>query len=232
VRVAALYDVHGNLPALEAVLADPRLARADVLVSGGDVCAGPMPVEVLALLRQRGALFVRGNADRDLAGWPAEMLSAAEHETLRSWPVTLDLEIDGLGSVCFCHGTPRHDDEIVTGVTPEDRVVAALAGTGADVVVCGHTHVQYDRVVEGTRVVNAGSVGMPYEGRAAAFWALLGPGIELVSTDYDVEAAVAGMRATGHPEVEEIVEMLLAAHTPAEANEVFEARRKAASRAS
>jgi putative phosphoesterase len=227
VRVAALYDVHGNLPALEAVLADPRLGTADVIVSGGDVCAGPMPAEVLRLLQQRRVSFVRGNADRELTGWPAQALGEEDQATLRSWPSTVTLEIDGLGSVLFCHATPRSDSEITTAVTPDDAVAETLAGTAADVVVCGHTHVQFDRVVGGTRIVNAGSVGMPYEGRTAAFWALLGPDIELVSTDYDVESAVAAMRATDHPDAHEIVETLLTPHTPAEANEVFEARRLA-----
>jgi len=232
VRVAALYDVHGNLPALEAVLADPRLAGADVLVSGGDVCAGPMPTEVLRLLRRHGARFVRGNADRELTGWPAQLLGEPEREVLRDWPETLTLEIVGLGSVLFCHGTPGDDSEILTGATPDEAVAEAVSGTPADVIVCGHTHVQYDRLVGDIRVVNAGSVGMPYEGRTAAFWALLGPGVELVSTDYDVDGAVAAMRATGHPDVEEIVGTLLTPHSADEANEVFEARRKAAGSAS
>jgi len=225
VRVAALYDVHGNLPALKAVLADRRLESVDLIVSGGDVCAGPMPVEVLRLLEERGASFVRGNADRELKGWPAQRLTEDELELLRGWPATIELDVEGMGRVLFCHGTPRDDSEIVTGITPDDVVADALADAAADVVVCGHTHVQFDRVVGRTRLVNAGSVGMPYEGRTAAFWALLGPVVELVATDYDVQGAVAAMRVTGHPDVEEFVDTLLAAHTPAEANEEFEARR-------
>jgi putative phosphoesterase len=224
-RIAALYDVHGNVPALEAVLADPRCAAADAIVSGGDVCAGPMPVEALELLESRGAIFVRGNADRELSGWPAERLTAEQLETLRSWPTVRTLEVEGLGEVVFCHGSPRRDDEILTRITPE--VVVAEACGGAPVVVCGHTHVQYDRTVVRSRVINAGSVGMPYEGRTAAFWALLGDRIELASTDYDVEAAVAAMRATGYDNMAAAAKILLEPHTAEEATAEFEAQRDA-----
>jgi putative phosphoesterase len=224
-RVAALYDVHGNLPALQAVLADARCADVDVVVSGGDVCAGPMPLEVLRLMEERGALFVRGNADRELTGWPAERLAEGQLETLRSWPTTRTIEVAGLGEVVFCHGSPRADDEILTRITPDEVIDEACEG--APIVVCGHTHVQYDRAVGRSRVVNAGSVGMPYEGRTAAYWALLGPEITLVSTDYDVEAAVAAIRATGYDNAEAAVEALLEPHTATEATSVFEARRGA-----
>jgi putative phosphoesterase len=224
-RVAALYDVHGNLPALEAVLADPRLAGVDALVSGGDVCAGPMPKEVLELLEARSAQFVRGNADRGLMGWPARRLSGEELARLRTWPTTLTLQVDGLGEVVFCHGSPRSDEEILTRITPEADVAEACAGH--PLVVCGHTHVQFDRVVDGTRVVNAGSVGMPYEGHTAAFWALLGPEIELVETPYDVDKAVAAMRDTDYPELEQVAESLLSPHSADEATAHFESLRGA-----
>jgi putative phosphoesterase len=228
VQVAALYDVHGNLPALRAVLADPRCAAADVIVSGGDVSAGPMPVEVLRLLEEHGAVYVRGNADRALEGWPATQLTEEQHEVLRSWPVTLTLEVDGLGQVLFCHSTPRSEDDLVTRATAEEDVAETLVGASTCVIVCGHTHVQFDRRIGDTRLVNAGSVGMPYEGRTAAFWALLGPEVELVSTEYDVDAAVAEIHATGYPGAEEHIQTLLTPHTPEEATEVFEARRRGA----
>ena len=224
-RVAALYDVHGNLPALEAVLADPRFASADIVVCGGDLCAGPMPVEVLDLMRRRDALFVRGNADRDLTGWPAERLGNAELEVLRAWPTTLTLDVDGLGPVVFCHGSPRADDEILTRITPLEAIEEACGGR--PLVVGGHTHAQFDRVAGPTRFVNAGSVGMPYEGRTAAFWALLGPDVELVSTEYDVKSAVAVIHATGHPEAGDVAETLLTPHSAEEASEYFEGLRGA-----
>jgi predicted phosphodiesterase len=224
-RVAALYDVHGNLPALEAVLADPRCAAAAAIVSGGDVCAGPFPVETLELLQRHSTHFVRGNADRELRGWPAEQLSPEQLELLRGWPTTVTLDVDGLGEVVFCHGSPRSDDEILTRITPEEAVDEACGG--APVAVTGHTHVQYDRSTPRSRVINAGSVGMPYEGRTAAYWALLGPDVELVSTDYDVPAAVAAARATGYDHADDFVAGLLEPHSAEEATEVFEAQRGA-----
>ena len=224
-RVAALYDIHGNLPALEAVLTDRRMSGVDAVVCGGDLCAGPMPAEVLRLMQEQGALFVRGNADRELTDWPAELLTSDQVEVLRSWPTTLTLDVDGLGQVVFCHGSPRSDDEILTRITPDEAVNEACGQ--APLVVCGHTHVQFDRMAGETRLVNAGSVGMPYEGRTAAFWALLGPDVELVDTEYDLERAVAAIRATRYPERADLAETLLRAHSADEATEFFEAQREA-----
>jgi predicted phosphodiesterase len=223
VRVAALYDVHGNLPALEAVLADPRCRDVDALVCGGDLCAGPMPVEVLGLMEEHHAVFVRGNADRELHGWPAERLSADQLETLHSWPTTITLDVEGLGAVVFCHGSPRHDDEIITRVTP-DEVVEEACG-GMPFVVGGHTHVQFDRRSGATRMVNAGSVGMPYEGRRGAFWAVIGPDLELGFTEYDIDAAAARISATGYPQADEVVETLTSPPSADEATSIFEAQR-------
>jgi putative phosphoesterase len=225
-RVAALYDIHGNLPALEAVLADPRLVGADLVVSGGDVCAGPMPAECVDALVQLGALFVRGNADRDLQGWPAAQLDEERLALLRSWPVAVTRDC-GAGPVTFCHGTPRSDDEILTSITPEEEVDEACGG--AAVVVCGHTHVQFDRLAGRTRLVNAGSVGRPYEGRTAAFWLLLEDGEpELTSTDYDVDLAVDRIRATGYDDSDDMVASLVEPHTAEEATTFFESMRRGA----
>ena len=223
--VAALYDIHGNLPALKAVLADPRCASADIVVCGGDLCAGPMPVEVFELMRLRDGLFVRGNADRELSGWPAEGFVDEELELFGAWPTSLRLDVDGLGPVVFCHGTPRSDNEILTRLTPDEEIDDACGGM--PVVVGGHTHVQFDRVAGRTRFVNAGSVGMPYEGRTAAFWALLGPDIELVATPYDVDAAVSAIRATGYPEAGDLADTLLSPRSGDEASAYFESLRGA-----
>jgi putative phosphoesterase len=217
VRVAALYDVHGNLPALEAVLAEVEREGVDAIVCGGDVCAGPMPRECLDALA--GAVFVRGNADRELAGWAAEQLDDAQVTFLRDLPLTAVLDVDGLGPTCFCHATPRSDEEILTRISPDERWEEALAGVDADVVVCGHTHMQFERAVGGVRLLNAGSVGMPYEAEPGAYWALLGPDVELRRTNYDVEAAIAQMQATDDPRVELIVEMM---RTPPAQDEVIE----------
>jgi predicted phosphodiesterase len=222
-RVAALYDVHGNLPALEAVLAEVEREGVDAIVCGGDTCAGPMPREALELLQGRGARFVRGNADRELRDWPAEQVTEEQRTFLRQLPLSLSLDVDGLGKVLFCHATPRSDEEIVTRLTPEDEVASSLEGVNEQTVVCGHVHVQYDRPVGRWRVVNAGSVGAPYEGRAGAFWVLLGPGIEHRATEYDVADAIERMRATGYPGLDDLVSSSLSepAH-PDEVSRYFE----------
>jgi putative phosphoesterase len=211
-RVAAISDIHGNLPALEAVLAEVAQERPDLLVFGGDVASGPMPSETIErLLTLRNARFVRGNADRGLidsfdgrpAGempgpfgdWCASQITALQRDFLASFEdnVAVD-DVDGLGRVLFCHASARNDTDIFTVETPEERVRKLFAGVGANVVVCGHTHMQFDRTVDGLRVVNAGSVGMPY-GMPGAFWAMLGPDVELRLTDYDREAAARRIRA-------------------------------------
>jgi putative phosphoesterase len=234
VRVAALSDVHGNLAALEAVLEDVDAAGVDVVVSGGDVVAGPFPAEVLALLRSRSDVrYVRGNADRlVLEGvaehgqdWAATRKRLGEDGVaeLASWPLTLVLEVDGLGRVLFCHAVPSADEPIFTRITPDEEVAELIGGADAEVVVCGHTHVQFDRrLPNGTRVVNAGSVGMPYEGRRGAFWALLGPEVELRHTAYDTESAVAAIREATGPTHGQLATWLLEPPDPDETTAYFE----------
>jgi putative phosphoesterase len=205
VRVAALYDVHGNVPALEAVLAE---VDADLILVGGDVAAGPWPAETLELLRGVGGRvrFIRGNADRELFETGAKglapphllefvrsRLSEDQLEFLGTFPLTQTEEIEGLGTVLFCHATPRSDEEILTRISPDERWERALDGVEADVVVCGHTHVQFSRMVGNTLVVNAGSVGMPYEHEPGAYWALLGPDVEFQRSEYEPgDVAVTG----------------------------------------
>jgi putative phosphoesterase len=245
VRVAALYDVHGNLPALDAVLADPRCAAADVIVCGGDLVAGPLPAECLDRLERVGepVRFLSGNCDREAAlpsgheewheiigGWSAQRLGPARLERVRAWPLTVELDVPGLGKVLFCHATPSSDLTILTRITPADVVARELHGALADVVVCGHTHVQYDRPVADVRVVNAGSVGMPYEGSPDACWALLGDGgIELVSTEYDAAGALDILGDTGFPAFDDWFARTLRGEVSAEeATEAFESRRRGA----
>jgi putative phosphoesterase len=230
--VAALYDVHGNLPALEAVLRDLGALQPDLVVVGGDVALGPMPHETMERLLALGNVrFVRGNADREAAdgsgghggAWVAERLTVEQRDFLGGLPLTEQVEVDGLGRVVFCHATPRSDEEIVTRMTPEDRLGEVLAGVEADVVVCGHVHIRYDRTVAGTRVVNPGSVGLPYEGEPGAYWALLGPTVSFRRAEYDVPTAVESIRASGFPGAEEMfVEALLAPPPPGEVTEYFE----------
>jgi len=245
VRVAALYDVHGNLPALEAVLTDPRCADADVVVCGGDLVAGPMPAECLDRLEALGdrVHFLAGNCDRETAStsaddegyqlfgrWSATRLGEARLERVRRWPLTVELDVPGLGRVLFCHATPLSDTPILTRATPDDDVARELAGTRADVVVCGHTHVQYDRRVGSVRVANAGSVGMPYEGSPNPRWAVLDPhGVELVSTPYDAVGAFAALAETEFPVLEDWFGPTLRGEVTAEeATATFEGRRSGA----
>ncbi len=241
-RVAALYDVHGNLPALDAVLSDPRCRAAETIVSGGDLVAGPLPEACLDRLESDGRVrFLRGNGDREtvtppddgalaeIGAWAAARLGPERLASVASWPATVELDLPGLGGVVFCHATPRSDTEIVTSVTPEADVLAALASTSADVVVCGHTHVQFDRCVGPMRIVNAGSVGMPYEGSSDARWAILDDGdITLVSTSYDAEAAFAVLSETGFPFFDDWYGPGLRGEVTAEeATAIFESRRGA-----
>ena len=220
-QVAALYDVHGNMPALTAVLAEVDALGVDAIVVGGDVASGPMPVETFDALRARGARFVRGNADRfdDLQGanpradrrWVARRLGEERLAFLAELPLDLTLELGGLGRVRFCHGAPGSDELPITRLTPDERLRGLLAGVDERVVVCGHTHVQFDRAVDGIRVVNAGSVGAPYEAEPAAYWALLGTDVdvELRRTAYDVAAAAAAIAVTGYPRAAELATYLI-----------------------
>jgi diadenosine tetraphosphatase ApaH/serine/threonine PP2A family protein phosphatase len=133
--------------------------------------------------------------------------------------------VSGLGSVLFCHGSPRSDDELVTFETPELRMRALLEGVTDEVLVTAHTHIQFDRTVADIRSVNPGSIGMPYEGRSgSAYWATLGPDVDLRRTDYDVHEAVRRYRASDDPLAEQMVEILLEPPTPAEVVEDAEAR--------
>jgi putative phosphoesterase len=212
-RVAVISDVHGNVPALEAALREIEALDVDLVVFAGDVGHGPEPEPCVERLRALGdrIRLVRGNCDR-------------EEGLIPDAAATVPLDIEGLGSVLVCHATPRSDTETVTYLTPEDEVAATLAGVDADVVVCGHTHSQYDRQVGSTRLVCAGSVGMPYEAEGGAYWVLLGPGVEHRRTEYDLEAAAARIRAAGWDEF--AAENVLTRPTADEAQTFFESQRR------
>lgn len=237
-RVAVIADVHGNAPALEAVLAELEGAGVDLIVDLGDLLAGPLPADTMALVDALGdrIAHVSGNGDRELvAGFDTPDATATElppavaeimayavgaidrrtRDALAAFAPTLVLDVDGLGPTCFCHGTPRSDVEIVTTASADRRVAEILADVEQDVVIGGHTHMRLDRRVGRHRVLNPGSVGMPYEGRPGAFWAILGPDVELRETPYDLDAAAARIRAAGFPGAEDfIAENLLAPPGP------------------
>jgi putative phosphoesterase len=226
-RVAVASDVHGNAVALEAVLVEIGSEAPDLVVFGGDLTWGPLPEETMELLAELRvpAVFVRGNSERALldgseSPTPRERWLLERHSDagafLERFVEQTTVDVAGLGPVRFCHGSPRSDEELVTPETPEERVRAMTAMISERVLVTAHTHLQFDREVAGIRSINPGSVGMPYEGRPGAFWALLGPDVELRCTDYPVERAVELYRASGDPLTDMMVEILLTPPTRAE----------------
>ena len=245
-KVAALYDIHGNLPALNAVLHELRDAHVDRVVVGGDVLPGPLCNEVLARLQDLDVPvdFIRGNGEvaviaqkrgevppgvpeqyRPMIAWVAHELEEEQAEFVATWPLTCTVAIAGLGDVLFCHATPHNEWDIFLPTTAEAKLLPVFEGVPQPVIVCGHTHMQFDRRVGRHRVVNAGSIGMPF-GPAGADWLLLGPDVELRHTDYDLAAAASVIRETAYPEAESFAatyilnppsaEQMIAAFTPAE----------------
>jgi predicted phosphodiesterase len=226
-RVAVLSDVHGNLPALEAVLREVDAAGVDAIVLPGDMSIGPLQGETFDLLASLGerAVWVRGNCERNLvevfdgafaatgaaheAGtiWAGRQLTREWRDRLAALPLTVSLEVDGLGPVLFCHATARDDEEIVLVDSPVEWFAEGFAGVAEATVVCGHTHMPFDRLAGGRRIVNPGSVGMPYGPPGlAAYWALLGPDVTLRRTPYDARAAAGRMRPSAWPGLQEFID--------------------------
>ena len=214
-KVLALYDIHGNTEALDAVLADPRAADPDVVVVGGDALPGPFGLATLARLDELAVpvTWIRGNGERELAEAVGTEPPADETADRTAWITTAEIgderalalaslpltaELDG---VLYCHASPRRDDEMLTRVSTDERFSQALAGVTAPLVVAGHTHQQDDRMVAGVRFVNAGSVGLPYEGDGAARWLWIADGEpQLLHTAYDAAGAGARILAAGWPD--------------------------------
>ncbi len=218
-RIAVLADVHGNLPALRAVLGEVDREPVDAIVVPGDVVGGPMVAEVLDLIdaRLEPVHWVSGNSERETvtaydgkqmaydpagrsASWSARALTKRWRDRLATWPISLALD-----GVQFCHGSPRRDDEILTRITPSEVLAEALTGVEEHLVVGGHTHQQMIRSVDPSLTyANAGSVGMPYEGRPGAFWMVVDAGIpEPRETSYDVVAALEQLSRSGYPDLDE-----------------------------
>jgi predicted phosphodiesterase len=238
-RIAVLCDIHGNLPALQAVLAEVEQAGVDLVVFGGDVAAGPMPVETIEVLAayRRPARFVRGNADRLMVetfdgmpkadgapdSWPASKLSRTHRDFLSSFEPSVEIAVDGLGMVVCCHAGLESDElPIITPATPDDVIAEALTAARGRLVVAGHTHMQFDRRVANGRMVNAGSVGKPYSDQPGAYWALLGPEVEFRRTAYDFAAAAEAVRRTAIPDREEWAADIVRPPTAEEATTIFE----------
>ena len=230
-QVAVLSDIHGVLPVLEAVLAEPEVAAADLVVVTGDHASGPQPAAVLDRLLALGerVLLVRGNADRELVAlargeqidipdevtpWAAAQLCEDHVELLAALPHPVTVEVDGFGPVLFCHGTPRDDEEVVLVDTRLERWQEVFAELPPEVttVVCGHTHMPFVRLVDRRLVVNAGSIGMPY-GRPGGSWALLRDGsVTLRRTRVDIDGAIDRLVAEStYPDRQEWAEYFLRA---------------------
>jgi putative phosphoesterase len=230
-RIAVLSDIHGVMPALEAVLAEPAVRSADRIVLTGDLAAGPQPVETLDALTALGerAVWVRGNADRELvelrrggeptipdpvAPWAAEQLRPDQEALLESLPLTVTLDLGRFGTTVFCHATPRDDEEVVLVDSRPARWAEVYSTVDASVstVVCGHTHMPFVRLVDRRLVVNPGSVGMPYGG-AGAHWALLDSAdgaVTLRVTPFDLDAACARLAAeSAYPNVAEFADYFI-----------------------
>ena len=245
-KIAALYDIHGNLPALNAVLEELEGVQPDLIVVGGDIISGPMPRQTLERLSQLGdrVRYIRGNGEREVVAaydglpfaarmpeevrevtrWTAQQLERSQRDFLAQLPEQITLHVEGLGDILFCHATPRSDEEIFTPITPQERLNAIFTGIEQQIVVCGHTHMQFERRVGSVRILNAGSVGMPYADRPGAYWLLLGPeGSEFRTTAYDVETAAQQVRESGYPQAQDFAEEnVLKVPTAAEAMAVFE----------
>jgi predicted phosphodiesterase len=239
VKVLALYDIHGNVDALDAVLADSSAASPDAIVVGGDAVPGPFARAVLDRLDALGGpvYSIRGNGERETAEAAAATTPPADDDLARVTAAAtaselgpdraralgdlpLIVELDG---VLYCHATPRADDEMVTRASTPARFVKVLAGVDARVVIAGHTHQQDDRKVGPVRFVNAGSVGLPYEGDGAARWAWVVDGTpELRSTPYDAQAAGTRMLAAGWPDERSVRGALVDPVAPSVVTELFE----------
>lgn len=238
-RIAVLADVHANLPALRAVLSDVEKADVDLVVFGGDVAAGPMPVETIEELTSysRPARFVRGNADRYMVeifdgareptepmdAWSAGRLSRAHRDFLSTFEPSVEVIVARHKAVLCCHASPDSDERpIITPGTPDVVIAKLLSTTQADLVVAGHTHMQFDRAIGSQRMVNAGSVGLPYADQPGAYWVLIGSDIELRRTTFDFEAAAGAVRHTEYPEREDFAQHIARPITPGEAIPTFE----------
>jgi predicted phosphodiesterase len=237
-RVLALYDIHGNIDALDAVLADPRAANPDIVVVGGDAVPGPFARATLARLEALTTpiRWIRGNGEREVAeavGGPAPAddglagrtaaITAAEIGDARALSLgelPLTVELDG---VLYCHASPRRDDEMLTRLSSPERWTDALGAVDDALVVAGHTHQQDDRVVGDLRFVNAGSVGLPYEGNGAAYWLWVVDGVpELRHTAYDAARAGARILDAGWPDERSVQAALVEPVEPMTVTRIFE----------
>ena len=224
IRLAIISDIHANLPALEAVLAEVDAKAAgqpfDAVYCLGDLGGyGSQPNEVQQLVMDRSYPTISGNYDenvgfeRDDCGchytrpfeiemsnisflWTREHTTDENKAWLRSLPFHFEIRLEVEGQrVLLCHGSPRSDEEIITPATPAETIEEILGGVKERLVVGGHTHMQH----RSGRYVNAGSVGMPYEDDVAAYWAVIADDVDFRRTPFDVERAIAETKRSAWP---------------------------------
>ncbi|MFS0557993.1 metallophosphoesterase family protein [Brevibacillus sp. 179-C9.3 HS] len=228
-KVAALYDIHGNVPALHATLTELEAVKPDLIVIGGDIISGPMPVQTLELLFQveTPVQFIRGNGDREvvlafdsedqhlemsdsvrkITSWVAEQLSDSHRDFIARLPLTYTLKRDDCEDVLFCHAIPYNDEDIFTPLTPDEVVHSYFHGVQQPTVICGHTHIQFERRLGDLRILNAGSVGMPYADKPGAYWLLLdGDSYEHRFTPYDIETAAKQIDSAHYPQAQQFTD--------------------------
>lgn len=219
-RIAALYDIHGNLPALEAALKETEQSGADEILVGGDVIIGPMSSACLDLLFniKKPVHYILGNCEvavldhitgitntqfpeniQKCIDWTAKNLRIDQVEAISSWPEKTSIEIDNLGHVLFCHATPESTTDVFTKITPESKLIDNFNSVDESIVVCGHTHMQFEKIISRTSVLNAGSVGMPF-GLPGAYWLLLSNKIDFRKTLYDFNHAASLVKKTKYPD--------------------------------
>lgn len=221
-RIAALYDIHANLPATEATLHACREAGASAIVIGGDIAAGPLPADTLDILMALGtwAIPIQGRFDRDLVAaydlrmqgkkqellaysplvqWASGRITGAHRDFLDKLPDHVVLSADELGDICFCHDVLAKGAAYVTSQTPEEELKELVSSLAQQIVVVGGAHVSFTRRVGDHTIVGPGSVGMPYEDEPGAYWALIGPEVELRHTAYDLRHAASRIAHSGMP---------------------------------
>ena len=233
--IAALYDIHGNLPALEATLLQLERRGITELIIGGDVIPGPLPNECLDCIKEfSGDLhLIKGNCEdmvlavlenrplpkvpeevRTNIEWTAANLKDRHIEWIQSWPATFSKSIKNIGTLLFCHATPISNTHIFTKDTPSEQLSFHFENINADIVVCGHTHMQFDRTIGNLRVINAGSVGMPF-GPPGAYYLTVTPELQLNRLEYDVEKAGRLIKKSKYPSAQSFAEKNVL-HPPSE----------------
>ena len=227
--IAALYDIHGNLSALQAVLHELVQIKPDLVVIGGDVLPGPFPRACLDAIKKfpYPTKYIKGNGEDGVIdanenkidpglpesvqhslNWNAQKMENEQIQEISSWPKTFSLSHPILGQILFCHATPENNTEIFTKKTSADLLPNSLYSFKDTIIICGHTHMQFDIIRKGVRIINAGSIGMPF-GKSGAFWLLIKENITVMDTPYDLEDASQKVITSGYPEAHQFSEMII-----------------------